>query len=211
MDAPRLTDLQEKFCRALMNTTNHTEAYIAAGGEAAEAGKGAGQMFARPSVQRRLRELREQRAVRLDLKADRVLSELLDISEAKITDVMEWDGDSLRVKPSSEIPEHIAKAIKRLKIRRTVRTDQATGDEIETIDYDLEMYDRLAALKAMGDHLGLFTPKETPSENNTTINLFTNMDADSIRALKAQHMAKLEALKDVTPDAVTTDNDPVLE
>ena len=72
---------------------------------------------------------------------DAVSQALLDIASANLTDVITWDeAGNVRVKASAEIPDHVARAIKKIRVSKSDKGEPTL---------ELEMHDTINVLRAL--------------------------------------------------------------
>ena len=82
-------------------------------------------------------------------KREAVVQELEAIGAAEATDIISWDAmGQIQLTPSSGLSERARRAIKKVKV-----TPNAHGNQIE-----VEMHDKLAALRLLAKHRGLLEP-----------------------------------------------------
>ena len=94
------------------------------------------------SVQRRL-----ERSSTLLANKEAVAYALLSMANTKLTDIMSWDDQgNVKVKRSSDIPEHALNAIKNVR----VRTDKDGSNTLE-----IELYDKVGVLRLLAKASGL--------------------------------------------------------
>lgn len=87
-------------------------------------------------------------------KREAVLNEIEAIGSAAITDVLSWDSTgNVTVKNSYDLPLHVQKSIKKVKV-----TPTKDGNAIE-----VEMHDKISALRLLSKHHGLL---EAGSDDN---------------------------------------------
>lgn len=95
---------------------------------------------------------RQQRAALSSPDADRreaVVQELEAIAAGEATDVISWDAmGQVQLTPSDQLPERARRSIKKVKV-----TPNQHGNTIE-----VEMHDKLAALRLLAKHRGLLEP-----------------------------------------------------
>ena len=88
---------------------------------------------------------------------EKLAEALLSISQAKVTDVVDWDSEGkVKVKDLSDIPEHALQSIKKIKAR-------PVGESFEV---EIEMIDKVRVLQMLAKSAGILdrTPKsEKPS------------------------------------------------
>lgn len=96
---------------------------------------------------------------------ERVVQELGHIASSDITDVVSWTGDVAILKSSEELPTQVRKAIKKVKI-----TPGKYGNSVE-----VEMHDKLSALRMMARVTGLNEPQQDESNRPTMIGIKLNL------------------------------------
>jgi len=102
----------------------------------------------------RVRIMRRSLASDSDDKRNAVLGEIEAIGSAAITDVLSWDSSgNVTVKNSNDLPLHVQKSIKKVKV-----TPTKDGNAIE-----VEMHDKISALRLLSKHHGLL---EVGSDDN---------------------------------------------
>ena len=94
----------------------------------------------------RVRIMRKSVSSGSEDKREAVLSEIEAIGSAAITDVLSWDSTgNVMVKNSYDLPLHVQKSIKKVKV-----TPTKDGNAIE-----VEMHDKISALRLLSKHHGL--------------------------------------------------------
>lgn len=93
------------------------------------------------------------RQMRRDLadpdRREAVVQELEAIAAGEATDVISWDAmGQVQLKPSDQLSERAKRSIKKVKV-----TPNQYGNSIE-----VEMHDKLAALRLLAKHRGLLEP-----------------------------------------------------
>ena len=84
---------------------------------------------------------------------DKLAQELINLSTAKISDVMSWDAEgNITVKPSADIPASVLTAIKKIRI-------VPTPDGRNAID--IEMIDKVRVLQTLAKASGLLDQDKT--------------------------------------------------
>lgn len=146
-----LTDRQERFCREYLIDGNATAAYRRAGYK--DATSHASRLVANGSIQARLAELRAEQTKRLQIKADDILSEALLVAKSDVGDILDFSGDTPRLRVPSAIPEKARRAISAVKVRRYTEGKGDAAREVEVTEFRL--WDKLSALDKLMRHLGL--------------------------------------------------------
>lgn len=138
-----LSPQHERFCREYVIDENGTRAYMRvyphSGYEAARVS--AAELLAKPHIRQRIDELREERNKRLEVSADRVLSEIAKI--AFFNPQLLYD-DTGHLKPISELDPDVAAVIQGVEVsgNKTIK---------------VRLSGKKDALEQLGRHLKLFT------------------------------------------------------
>lgn len=106
--------------------------------------------FAKKEVQARIQELFEEREQRLGIDAYQVVRELQKVAFSRISDVLEFDGELLRVKKFEDIPEEALDSIQSIK-----QTFTKHGDPV----IEVKLYSKLDALNTLSKHHGILNEK----------------------------------------------------
>ena len=110
----------------------------------------------RPKIQfPNLKELGSVRSVRRKIggsdvifdNRDKLAQELINLSTAKISDVLSWDEEgNIKVKPNADIPDSVLTAIKKIRIVPTADGKNAI---------DIELIDKVSVLRTLARASGL--------------------------------------------------------
>ena len=123
MSEKKLTAKQEKFCNLYIELGNASEAYRQAYDCSKMKDKSiwekASELLTHVKVSSRVRELQSEVKARSDIDKDRIIAELKNILDAKITDYVDFDGNSLKFKDFSKLTEAQIKAIESIKEGRS--------------------------------------------------------------------------------------------
>ena len=93
-----------------------------------------------------VREARKALKLGSDDEKEAVKQELQAIGASNVTDILQWDAaGEISLKASDTLPAHVQKGIKKVKV-----TPGKEGNAIE-----VEMHDKLAALRVLAKHYGL--------------------------------------------------------
>lgn len=161
-----LTARQSAFVTEYMVDLNATQAAIRAGYSERTAQEQAARLLGNAIVAAAIQREMEKRTERVHVDADRTLLELAALAYSDITDVAQWDGDTFRLTPSSELSPQARRSIQSIKVRRNrqVQRDETGAWETETIE--VKLWDKVAALDKVMRHLRLF-----PADNHVTVNI----------------------------------------
>lgn len=84
---------------------------------------------------------------------DKLAQELINLSTAKISDVLSWDEEgNIKVKPSADIPDSVLTAIKKIRIVPTADGKNAI---------DIELIDKVSVLRTLARASGLLDQDKT--------------------------------------------------
>lgn len=151
-----LTDQQLRFCQEYARSLDRMDAYHKAGYKAknnSAAWSSAHGIINNPKVKAYLDEI-------LNLTEVSVINEMVLVAFAKITDVVSFDGDRVKLIPSEKLNNRGKAAIKKIKIKKRSVVDNETGEGFETIvEAEVDLHDKLSALDKLARKLRLY-PKE---------------------------------------------------
>lgn len=109
-----------------------------------------------------VRQARNILALGSDDEKEAVRKELLSIAGSNLTDVIQWDvAGNINLIDSASLPAHVQKSIKKIKV-----TPGAYGNSIE-----VEMHDKLAALRVMARYHGLTEPNSDSDTRPSVIGI----------------------------------------
>ena len=150
-----LTPQQRKACHEYIACGNKTEAIRRAYGDKYKNPTGMGnQLFNRtPKVAAYLQKIQGTQLKKVDLQAEEIIERLRSIGLTRPTDIVEFKGGKVRMKPLDEIPEDALNAL-HWEIKEAVTKD---GDKV-TLGF-IKQQDTIKALELLGKNLGIFTEK----------------------------------------------------
>lgn len=109
-----------------------------------------------------VRQARKALLIGSDDEKEAVKQELQAIAASNITDVLHWtEGGHMALMKSADIPLHVQKAIKKVRV-----TPNQHGNAIE-----VEMHDKLSALRLLAKHHGLFEPNADSDSRPSVIGI----------------------------------------
>jgi phage terminase small subunit len=141
-----LSPKQYRFVCEYMIDHNGSQAYIRAGYSPNGASEGASRLLANVRVARVVAQLEAEAWKRLGVDAQRVREELAKVALANAGDII--DAKDANVLPGAS--RHDTAAIKSVKVKRIPTED---GDIVER---QVELHDKIGALKLLGQDLGMF-------------------------------------------------------
>jgi Terminase small subunit len=138
----------------------------------------------------------EARARRLGITAERVLQEYARIAFSNIQDVVEWDDQGMRVKPSADLSDDTRAAI--AEIVASAKTGSI---------YRVKLYGKKPVLDALARHLGLLPPlKQAPDEDDERLD-----DGDDPREFLLRELDRLEREQAAPADPETEPERPAAD
>lgn len=155
-----LSPKQEQFVQEYLIDLNATQAAIRAGYSARTANEQGSRLLANVSVAEAVARAKAERSRRVGINADRVLEELASIAFARMPDFVEWgSGKQIRLKPSEELGAFDAAAV--AQVVESEKFIKMTGDDEQLMSRErsIKLHDKVAALKLVGQHIGMFTEK----------------------------------------------------
>lgn len=177
-EGKRLNLKQKLFVCEFLVDLNALQAYQRAG-YISNSSKGPYELFEQPKIRAAVKEAMRHRMERLRINQDRVVRELGNIAFFDPGDVLEGEGEDIRIKNLWHMPKHARKAIKKI-----TRTNGPNG-----ISVSLEFHDKIQALNLIGKHQGMFDQRLVIEDNRGL--------ADRLEAARQK---VIEARK--TPDTV---------
>lgn len=157
-----LTPKQQRFVEEYLKDLNATAAYRRAGysakGNAAESA--ASRLLRNVKVAAAIQAAQAQRAHSADVDTKQVIQELARVGFADLGGIFDLQGKELRLRPASEWPALMGRAIASLKVRRDMEK-KPDGDgfyEVETLEFKL--WPKVEALDKLMRHLGLYKDRQ---------------------------------------------------
>jgi phage terminase small subunit len=163
-----LTLKQRLFCDVYLTCLNATKAYREAGYAADSHGTArteSSKLLTRPDVQGWLGERMKERADRLNVSAERTLTELVVVGYSNIAHYrVNPETGAVEVLPG--VPEEALRAVRSVKAtRRVVNVERNGQPATETVcAVEIQLWDKLRALETLSKHLGLVSPELPPLE-----------------------------------------------
>ena len=145
-----LTDKQQRFAREFIVDLNATQAAIRAGYSEKTARSQGQRLLTKADVQTAIAALKATRAKKVELKADRVLQEIMHCAFSDLREVLQVVDGVVSVRDLESLPESTTRAIESI-------TQVTTEDnkDVTKVRLTVKMAPKLAALKLLCDHLGL--------------------------------------------------------
>ncbi|MGE0598204.1 MAG: terminase small subunit [Dehalococcoidia bacterium] len=156
----RLTPKQTRFVAHYLVHYNGTRAAMEAGysQNPDSARAHATKMLAKAHISEAILARQRRVTEKLEVDADMVVSGLAAIAFTNMDDVSPWTEEGCVLVASANLPVRARGAVKGLRVRRSRRVEGRGAEqepwEIEEVEW--RMHDKVAALKLLGQHLGLF-------------------------------------------------------
>lgn len=150
----RLNPKQDRFCREYLVDHNATQAAIRAGYSPRCAGVQAAQLLVKPKIQDRVAELTRAQSTRLEITADRVISEIAKVAFADMADYVTIQPDGTPVLDFGKAPDGGLAAVSQIE-QETV-TERGGGDVERVKRTKFRLHPKLDALDKLARHLGLY-------------------------------------------------------
>lgn len=147
----------ERFCRAYIIDLNSRNAAIAAGYSAKTAGSQGSRLLKNVKIAARIEELLGKQAAKLDVTAERVLSELAKLSYSNMLDYITINADGHADVDLTKLTREQAAAIQEIKVDATGGTGD--GERRQVLRTTFKLADKGINLERLGRHLKLFTDK----------------------------------------------------
>ncbi len=161
---------QQRFVDEYLIDLNATQAAIRAGYSPRTAQVIGTENLSKPIIQAAIQEAQQKRSARTEITQDRVLKELALIGFSDMASFVKIDESGMiQANPLDTLPEGASRVIKKVKEKRTIRTERGTkdkpdGDQILECTYEFELHDKVRCLELMGKHLGMFDENKEPAE-----------------------------------------------
>jgi phage terminase small subunit len=147
----KLTDKEARFCLEYLVDLNATQAAIRAGYSQSSAKQIAYELLQREPIELRITTLMQERALRTQVTADRVVRELARIGFSDLSEIASWDREGkLTLKASNEISSDASAAVVE------IHSHTSRSKEGEFTTTRVKRADKSKALELLGRHLGLF-------------------------------------------------------
>jgi phage terminase small subunit len=154
-----LTAKQDMFCREYLIDLNATQAAIRAGYNRNSANRTASENLSKPDISKRIMELQQIRAEKVDADALYVLNRLIDIDKMDVADILNDQGG---VKPITEWPLCWRQTLSGLDVSEIWGAGDDDGDPKAVIGLmkKIKWPDKLKNIELLGKHIKVGAFKE---------------------------------------------------
>lgn len=139
----------ERLVQEYLIDLNQTQAAIRAGYSPKSARQQASELFAKPNIASRVKELMAERGKRTGINQDRIIRELARIALVDPTNVVDMEDARLLEDATEDDRAAIA----------SVKVKKVAGEEFESVEREIRFADKLKALELLGKHFGMYTDK----------------------------------------------------
>jgi phage terminase small subunit len=143
----------KRFVEEYLAGASATQAALRAGYSPRNAPNQANMLMKKPEVQAAIAEGQQRLSEDTKVRATDVFRELQAVSFSDLGDILNFDGDDIRLRPASTISSRARRAISSVKVRRVVEGRGEAAQTVEIIEFKL--WDKLSALDKLAKHLGL--------------------------------------------------------
>ncbi len=178
-----LTPKQQRFVEEYLVDLNATQAATRAGYSAKTANEQGARLLANVSVAAVITEKQKMREKRTEITQDRVITELARIAFLDPRKVMTWGPLGVVFSPSSELSEDEARAV--------AEASQTVTREGGTIR--VKLADKMAALKLLGEHLGMFSAKPSGDADDIASGLLRAAIRESVERRARERRTLIES------------------
>lgn len=149
----QLTANQKRFCEEYVKDNNGTRSYLAVYStkNADTAGASAAKTLQIPAVKEYLKKLQAKHTKKLRIEAEDILRELKHVGMARIDNVLDFDDSGVTIKNSKQLSKETLASVQSVSF---TETDKSLKKEVK-------LYDKISALKQLGESLGLFKDFDT--------------------------------------------------
>lgn len=154
-----LTAKKQRFCEEYIKDLNAG----AAAGRAGYSTKGNShfshgfKLLNDADVQAEISRLNKARQQSTGITPERVLLELWRLATVDVGEVLDFEGDNLKLRYPKTIPESARRAISSVKVKRYL---EGSGDEAREVELtEFKFADKTRSLELLGKHLNLFADR----------------------------------------------------
>ena len=147
----------DRFCREYIKDLNGTRAAIAAGYAKKSAHVTASQLLSNPKVKELSAELTKKHADKLDLSAEKVLSELSSMGFSNMLDYIKTTEEGGAYDDLSSLTQEQAAAIQEVTVDEYTEGRGKDARKVKRTKFKLT--DKIRALELLGKYLKLFTER----------------------------------------------------
>jgi len=134
------------------------------------------ELFDSPSVAASLRQVRKEKAAKLDISENRILAEMAAIGFSNAANLFDDNGAPKKI-ADMDVPTQ--RAIKKVVTKRYIERTGGGDDDFEEVEIQtIELHPKLPALQKIAEIKGMCAPKDT--EKHRPVNVNVNITGKSI-------------------------------
>lgn len=149
-----MTPRRRRFVDEYLIDLNATQAAIRAGYSEQTAYAIGHELLKKPEIASEIDRRRSELALSTNITNERVLKELAVIAFSDVGEVLDFSGDSPRLKAPADITESARRSIASVKVKRYMEGHGEDAKEVEVTEF--RFWSKDAALDKIGKHLGMF-------------------------------------------------------
>ena len=153
-DSQKLNERQKRFCAEYVIDLNATQAAIRSGYSKKTARAIGQRLLTHVYINKEISRLKSKVSDKLDISAEKVLSELYKSAFFDIAEIFDANGNLLPIK---EMPEYARRAIAGIKVRKIQSGKDDSGKTVYDDLIEVKINDKIRSLEKLGEHLKLFT------------------------------------------------------
>ena len=142
---PKMTPRQDLFCREYMVDLVASKAAVRAGYAPANVAITGVWLMKKPHIQKRIQELKDERARVVGITAERVLDEIAVVAFSDLKDILEQGVDGVKLKPFDKMPLDASRALDAVQ-----ESQGPSGNKVA-----VKLHDKMRALNMLAAHLGI--------------------------------------------------------
>jgi phage terminase small subunit len=155
-----LTPKQHRFVEQYLLDLNATRAAIRAGYSRKAARQQGAENLSKPVIKAAIEAAKAERRKRTEFDQDKILRELAKLGFSDMRELASWGPHGLKWTDSAELTDEAAACVQEVSFTLERRYDK-NGYLVETGNMKIKTHDKKAALKLLGDHLGVFDSQDT--------------------------------------------------
>ena len=145
---------QEAFVREYMIDHNGAQAAVRAGYSPKTARVTACKLLTKANIKRSLGELERKAEAKAEKCTDDVLRRLIDIAWTDLTEIADFDGQSMTFRSFKKLTPAQRACIKDFKVKAMTKLDEE-GKPIEVDMVEIKLHDKLKALELYAKYIGM--------------------------------------------------------
>jgi phage terminase small subunit len=155
------------FVENVVKGVSLTKSAIEAGYSKSAAGRQGSMLNKKDYIKAAIQQLMATVAIRIEISAEKILQEVAAIAHSNMRDVASWGANGVLIKESSSLSSQASSAI-------------AEVYDAPKRGKGVKLYDKLSALKLLGEYVGIFKKDSTPTATGPTIKVYAGIDPTKV-------------------------------